>query len=141
MIRDLFVPAGILAAVLAASPLAAADPIAGRWVTEEKDAVIAIGDCGGSLCGRIEKFLVAPPQGVGQRDVNNSNPRLRNRKLLGMPVLTGFTEEPDLWRGKIYDPKSGKTYRSVIRRKSARLLEVKGCLGPFCQTQIWRKAG
>lgn len=141
MIRDLFVPAGILAAVLAASPLAAADPIAGRWVTEEKDAVIAIGDCGGSLCGRIEKFLVAPPQGVGQRDVNNSNPRLRNRKLLGMPVLTGFTEEPDLWRGKIYDPKSGKTYRSVIRRKGARLLEVKGCLGPFCQTQIWRKAG
>lgn len=141
MIRDLFVPAGILAAVLAASPLAAADPIAGRWVTEEKDAVIAIGDCGGSLCGRIEKFLVAPPQGVGQRDVNNSNPRLRNRKLLGMSVLTGFTEEPDLWRGKIYDPKSGKTYRSVIRRKGARLLEVKGCLGPFCQTQIWRKAG
>ncbi len=131
----------ILALLLAASPLRAAAPIEGRWVTEEKDAVIAIGDCGNSVCGRIARFLVAPPQGVGQRDVNNRNPRLRNRKLLGMPVLTGFAEEADLWRGEIYDPKSGKTYRSVVRRKNADLLEVKGCLGPFCQTQIWRKAG
>ena len=123
-----------------ATPALAADPIAGRWITEEKDAVITIGDCGGSTCGKITKFLKAPPQGAGQRDVNNSDPRLRSRKLLGMPVLTGFSEESDLWRGEIYDPKGGKTYRSVIRRKG-NTLEVKGCLGPFCQTQIWRRAG
>lgn len=130
-----------LAAMLIAQPLAAADPITGRWITEEKDAVIQIGSCGASLCGKIAKFLVAPPQGVNQRDVNNSDPAKRSRKLLGMSVLTGFSEESDLWRGEIYDPKSGKSYRSVIRRKSANVLEVKGCVGPFCQTQIWRKAG
>ena len=130
-----------LAAMLIAQPLAAADPITGRWITEEKDAVIQIGPCGASLCGKIAKFLVAPPQGVNQRDVNNSDPAKRSRKLLGMLVLTGFSEESDLWRGEIYDPKSGKSYRSVIRRKSANVLEVKGCVGPFCQTQIWRKAG
>ena len=123
-----------------ASPAFAAEPIAGRWITEEKDAVITIGDCGTKTCGKISKFLKAPPQGAGQRDVNNSDPKLRSRKLLGMPVLTGFTEESDLWRGEIYDPKGGKTYRSVIRRKG-NTLEVKGCLGPFCQTQIWRRAG
>jgi len=123
-----------------ATPAFAADPIAGRWITEEKDAVITIGDCGSSTCGKITKFLKAPPQGAGQRDVNNSDPKLRSRKLLGMPVLTGFSEESDLWRGEIYDPKGGKTYRSVIRRKG-NTLEVKGCLGPFCQTQIWRRAG
>ncbi|MDG6079196.1 DUF2147 domain-containing protein [Erythrobacter litoralis] len=129
-----------LALLALASPAFAADPIDGRWITEEKDAVITIGDCGSSTCGKITKFLKAPPQGAGQRDVNNSNPKLRSRKLLGMPVLTGFTEESDLWRGEIYDPKGGKTYRSVIRRKG-NTLEVKGCLGPFCQTQIWRRAG
>lgn len=123
-----------------ASPAFAADPIEGRWITEEKDAVIAIGDCGKTVCGKITRFLKAPPQGVDQRDVNNDNPKLRSRKLLGMPVLTGFTEESDLWRGQIYDPKGGKTYRSVIRRKG-NTLEVKGCLGPFCQTQTWRRAG
>ncbi len=131
----------LLAALLCAAPLAAADPIEGRWVTADKDAVVAIGQCGRSLCGRIARFLVVPPQGPDQRDVNNRNPRLRDRKLLGMPILTGLDEEAELWRGEIYDPRSGKTYRAVVRRKGSGLLEVKGCLGPFCQTQIWRKGG
>ena len=133
-------PALALAALLLASPLLAAQPVEGRWVTEERDAVITVGDCGKSLCGRITRFLVAPPQGVDQRDVNNRNASLRNRKLLGMPVLTGFTEDGDEWRGQIYDPKSGKTYRSIIRRLNATTLQVKGCLGPFCQTQTWKRA-
>lgn len=129
-----------LAAVFMAAPLAAATPVEGRWVTAEKDAVITIGDCGRTVCGRISRFLVPPPQGADQRDVNNRDPQLRTRKLLGMPVLTGFVEEDDLWRGRIYDPKSGKTYRSVIRRINATTLEVKGCIGPFCQTQTWKRA-
>lgn len=128
------------AALIAAAPLLAAQPVEGRWLTEERDAVITIGDCGKTLCGRITKFLVTPPQGADQRDVNNRNPKLRSRKLMGMPVLTGFTEDGDEWRGEIYDPKSGKTYRSIIRRKNASTLEVKGCLGPFCQTQTWKRA-
>lgn len=124
-----------------AGPAHAADPIAGRWVTQEKDAVIAIAACRQKFCGTIDRFLVPPPQGSDQRDINNPDPALRQRRLLGMPILSGFTEEPDLWRGRIYDPKSGKTYRSVIRRKGTNMIEVKGCIGPFCQTQVWRKAG
>ena len=129
-----------LAALLCATPLVAAQPIEGRWITAEKDAVITIGECGSSTCGRITKFLVAPPQGLDQRDVNTADAKLRQRKLLGMPVLTDFSEDAELWRGQIYDPKSGKTYRSVIRRKDANRLEVKGCIGPFCQTQVWTRA-
>ena len=128
-------------AVLAAAPASAAEPVQGRWITAEKDAVIAIAPCGAKLCGRIDKFLVPPPQGLDQRDVNNKDAAKRSRKLLGMPVLSGFTEDKDQWRGTIYDPKSGKTYRSIIKRKGVSMLEVKGCIGPFCQTQVWRKAG
>ena len=127
-------------ALLASAPVAAADTISGRWLTEEKDAVITIGKCGASHCGRISRFLVAPPDGLDQRDINNPNAKKRNRKLLGLPVLFNFTEEPDLWRGRIYDPKSGKDYRSVVRRKNANTLEVKGCFGPICRTQIWKRA-
>ena len=138
MTRRIAVAALALAAL--AAPLQAADPVDGRWVTEERDAVIAITNCGGSKCGRIAKFLVAPPQGADQRDVNNTDPKLRSRKVLGMPVLTGFTDEGADWRGRIYDPKSGKTYRSILRRIDANTLQVKGCLGPFCQTQTWKRA-
>ena len=129
-----------LLALVFSQPVLAAEPVTGRWTTVEKDAVIAIAPCGAKLCGRIAQFLVPPPQGLDQRDVNNRDAAKRSRKLLGMAVLTGFTEDSDLWRGQIYDPKSGKTYRSVIRRKSANVLEVKGCIGPFCQTQLWRRA-
>lgn len=123
----------------------AAEPVAGRWVTAEKDAVVAVAPCGGSgskgaMCGTIDRFLVAPPQGLDQRDVNNPDPKLRTRKLLGMPILTSFVSDGDLWRGRIYDPKSGKSYRSIIRRKGNNVLEVKGCIGPFCQTQLWKRA-
>ena len=130
----------LLAALALAAPAAAADPIAGRWVTEERDAVVTIGECGAKLCGRISRFLVTPPGGADQRDINNPDRALRTRKLLGLPVLSGFQEDGDEWRGRIYDPKSGKSYRSVVRRLSATRLEVKGCIGPFCQTQIWVRA-
>ena len=123
-----------------AAPASAADAIAGQWVTTEKDAVVTIGKCGASYCGRLSRYLVRPEGGTDQRDVNNPDPRLRTRKLLGTPLLSGFKPDDDLWRGQIYDPRNGKTYRSVVRRKSANVLEVKGCIGPFCQTQLWTKA-
>jgi uncharacterized protein (DUF2147 family) len=125
----------------AAVPALAAEPVAGRWLTAEKDAVILIAPCGKALCGTIEKFLVSPPQGNDQRDINNPDPAKRKRRLLGIAILSSFTADGEVWRGQIYDPKSGKSYRSVIRRKGPNVLEVQGCIGPFCQTQVWRKAG
>ncbi len=127
-------------ALLAAGPLSAAEPVAGSWVTAARDGVVQIGACGASICGRLARFLVVPPQGADQRDVHNPDARLRSRKLLGLPILTGFREDGAVWRGTIYDPKAGKSYRSVIRRLDAKRLEVKGCIGPFCQTQVWTKA-
>ena len=131
--------AGAAAIAALAVPALAADPISGRWVTQEKNAIVTIGQCGSSVCGKISKFLETPPDGANQRDVNNPDKSLRSRKLMGLPVLTDLREDGDLWRGDIYDPEAGKTYRSVIRRKGANRLEVKGCVGPFCQTQIWTR--
>ena len=138
--RKILAVLGMFAAFAVATPATAADAIAGRWITEERDAIVEIGRCGATTCGRIARFLVAPPDGVDQRDINNPEPRLRNRRLLGLPVLSDFREEEDLWRGRIYDPKSGRSYRSVIRRTGPNTIEVRGCLGPFCQAQTWRRA-
>ena len=130
---------GLAVAMLAATPLAAAEPIAGSWVTATRDGVVRIAPCGKSLCGTLARFLVTPPGGADQRDVHNPDAKLRNRKLLGLPILTGFSEDGAVWRGNIYDPKAGKSYRSVLRRLAGDRLEVKGCIGPFCQTQVWRR--
>ena len=130
--------------LMVAAPAVASDPIAGRWVTQEQDAVIAIKRCGNqakaALCGTIERFLILPAGGKDQRDVNNADPAKRQRRLLGLPILTSLTADNGLWRGEIYDPKSGRTYTSEVRRKGTGALEVKGCFGPLCRTQEWKKA-
>jgi uncharacterized protein (DUF2147 family) len=140
MARWMIAGAGVAAMLAAVSPAQAADPIAGRWVTAEKDAVIAIRKCGKSLCGTIERFLIAPKGGNDQRDINNSDPAKRQRKLIGTAILTGLNNDGDAWRGQVYDPKTGRTYTSEVRRKGDGALEVKGCFGPICQTQVWKKA-
>ena len=138
MKRAAFTLAGVAMAL--AVPASAANPITGRWITEDRDAVITIAPCGASLCGKISKFLVAPPQGVDQRDINNPDPQLRQRRLLDTPILSNLREDGDSWKGEIYDPKRGRSFRSVVRRAGPGTLEVKGCAGPFCQTQTWRRA-
>ena len=130
----------LAAGIALPSPAFAAEVITGRWVTAEKDAVVAIGKCGKALCGKIERFLIAPPAGNDQRDVNNSDTSKRQRRLIGTSILTGLVEDAGVWRGQVYDPKSGRTYTSEVRRNRDGTLEVKGCFGPICQTQVWRKA-
>lgn len=130
----------LIAGLLATTPALAADSINGNWVTEDRDAIIKISKCGNTVCGRILKYLVTPPNGVGQKDVNNPDKKLRNRKVLGIAILTGFKPDGKIWRGKVYDPKSGKTYRSEVSLTSQSKLKMKGCIAFFCQGQNWTRA-
>lgn len=127
---------------LAAPALAwfAPQPITGRWMTKEKDSIVTISQCGATICGRLSRYLVMPKGGTEQKDVNNPDPEKRKRKLLGTALMWGLKPDGDVWRGTIYDPRNGKSYRSVVRLKSADVLEVKGCIGPFCQAQEWTRA-
>jgi uncharacterized protein (DUF2147 family) len=130
----------IIALLAVATPVQAAAPITGRWVTQDKDGVVEIYACGDSICGKLAKFLNPPPGGNAQKDVNNSNPALRSRPLLGINLLRGFKAAGNEWKGSIYDPRRGKTFRSVVYKGKSGNLVVKGCIGPICQTQTWTPA-
>jgi len=130
----------IAAAICTAIPAQAAAPISGHWVTQSRDGVVEVYECGAALCGKLVKFLVTPPAGAGAKDVNNPDKTLRNRTILGMNVLTGFKSDGNEYKGQIYDPKSGKTYRSIVYKGKSGNLIVKGCIGPFCQAQTWTPA-
>jgi len=131
----------IAACIVTAIPAQAAAPISGRWITQSKDGVVEIYQCGAALCGKLAKFLVNPPAGPGAKDINNPDKALRTRTILGLNVLTGFKADGEQYKGQIYDPKSGKTYRSIVYKGKSGHLIVKGCIGPFCQAQTWTPAG
>lgn len=123
--------AAALLGVAAAGPA----PVTGRWLTTEGKALVEIGPCGALLCGRITRVLKPRPGGPPV-DVNNPDPALRTRPIAGIVVLSGFRPDGDRWRGRIYDPESGRSYRSELIRTGG-VLKVKGCIGPFCRTQQW----
>lgn len=129
----------ILSFALLAAPAFAAQPVTGRWLTDDRKAIVEIGPCGKTLCGRIARILAPTPEGP-PRDTNNPDPKLRGRPIQGLAVLTGFTADGEVWRGRIYSPEEGKTYRSVLQLGGNGALKVKGCIAIICRTVIWTRA-
>jgi uncharacterized protein (DUF2147 family) len=129
----------IAATLLAPAAAVAATPIAGRWTTADGSGIVTVGPCGGTVCGRLTQILKSQP-GAPKTDVANSDPALRTRPILGMPILSGFVDKGNDWRGTIYDPRNGKTYKSIVSKNTDGTLAVKGCIAFFCQTQKWTPA-
>ncbi len=128
-------------AAFAASMLAgqaAADPlnVFGTFRTQAGSSHIEIFDCGdGSPCGRVVWLdAKALPAGETPETVRDA----KGAKLLGMKLLHDFERKAKDWRGgRIYDPEAGRTYDARLKRLENGNLEVKGCVGPVCQSQVW----
>jgi hypothetical protein len=76
------------------------------------------------------------------KDINNPDPRLRDRPLLGLVILKNFRQRSaNLWTGTAYDPESGKEYNGTLRLKDANTLLVKGYVGIrlFGRTETWTR--
>lgn len=132
----------IVAAALAsltAVPAAAAD-ITGIWATGSAGGRVEIYRCGAALCGKIvdAQRLRGNPD---LRDVRNSDPKLRQRRIKGLVVLNGFKGGPKSWEGgPVYDPETGDgAARGQLKLLPNGKLELKGCVAIFCRTKIWSK--
>jgi uncharacterized protein (DUF2147 family) len=133
----------ITAAILMiASPALAADgkDVFGVWKVQSGSALVEIKDCGdGTPCGTLISINAPNPETL--LDDNNPDPELAKKPLLGSRMLWGFEAKKNKWSGgRIYDAESGKDYKSKIQLQDDGTLEVKGCIGPFCQSQIWTQA-
>ena len=121
-------------------PANAATPVTGKWITTERDSIIEIGTCGNTVCGKVLRVMKMNPDGKPPTDGNNPNPALRSRPVEGMMILTGFTDGGNQWNGRIYDPKSGKSYKSKLARNPDGTLTVQGCVAFLCQAFKWTAA-
>jgi uncharacterized protein (DUF2147 family) len=132
MKRIVFAAIGVLVSA-AGNP--AAD-IAGPWVTAERDSIVRFDPCGPGWCGRIAKVLHRQPDAPAT-DVHNPDPALRAHPIEGLQLFTLDRFDGTAWRGKVYDPRSGRVYKALVRRTGNGQLDITGCFGPFCQTRTW----
>ena len=136
--------AAALTALLAGRAQAADGPF-GEWLTEKRDARVLIAPCAdapGRLCGTITWAQRPPDAPEGPLvDRHNSDPALRSRPILGLPLLGRFAPDGEnFWDGgTIYDPRSGKTYKSKMRLAAPDRLEVSGCILFLCKGETWTR--
>lgn len=115
----------------AGSQIIVADKIVGEWINEEKDTRIEIYKNGDEYFGRLlwSEYLFEADGKTSRKDVRNSNEKLRGRNLLHVNLLNNFVFSEDIWDdGKMYDPRSGKTYNCLIKLRKEKL-EVRSYVG------------
>jgi uncharacterized protein (DUF2147 family) len=120
---------------------AAAAPasVEGLWLNDDRKGLVQIAPCGARLCGRIVKVLSRDPN-APKTDVHNPNPALRGRGFVGLPVLTGFERDGQVWKnGRAYDPESGKSYRSTLQLNRDGSLRLTGCVFFICESRRWTR--
>ncbi|HEX3845311.1 MAG TPA: DUF2147 domain-containing protein [Steroidobacteraceae bacterium] len=103
-------------------------------------SVIRIAPCDHLLCVEIAGL----PAGKHRvTDVQDPDPRLRNRPLCGLRIGEGFVEvdRQHARGGHLYDPKSGRTYSGEMRA-AGNLLHLRGYVGLpiFGRTETWTRA-
>lgn len=129
----------LMALVFPAQAASEGDRLLGIWITPEKDR-IQIYKTGEHYFGKP-----AVQHGQAQRlDVNNPDPAKRGRSLADVLILENFVYEDGEWsRGKIYDPKNGKTYSCLIRLKGENEIVIRGYVGIslFGRSETWTRAG
>jgi len=108
----------------------------GTFLTHDGASHIRISDCGdGSPCGSV---VWINPETLGPGKTADAAVGLKGDPILGATLLKDFTRGGNDWRkGKVYDPENDKMYGARLKRLDDGNLQLKGCLGPFCQTKVW----
>lgn len=127
----------ILACVLGLSGAAwASDSATGVWRMSNGKVTVKVTQCGGNLCGKVVA-LKKPRDDKGRirRDKENPNPALRSRPVVGLTILSNMKPAGQgYWKGTIYNPDDGNTYRSEMRLQNANTMRVDGCVSVFCRS-------
>jgi uncharacterized protein (DUF2147 family) len=116
-----------------------AETIEGTWWTEGKEGKMKIEK---TKSGRYQVIIVSGKD-EDKKDVNNPNPKQRERKLKGIVIMWNLKfEDGEYVDGYCYNPRDGNTYRVKMKILSQNSLRIRGyLLVPLLgQSQDWARA-
>lgn len=119
------------------------DAIIGKWINQSGEAHVDITKRGDKYFGKIV-WLKEPKdeKGVTKTDIKNPDESLRSKPILGLEILKNFIFDDGKWTdGKIYDPKSGKTYSCNMTLKGNDILNMRGYVGISLigRSETWKR--
>lgn len=106
--------------------------ICGFWMSTEKNLVVKVFRQAEDFKAKVIWFRNEdyPDKDINEyKDTSNPNPKLRNRKIVGLDIVEGLTfrKESNSWeKGKIYDPYHGRFWDSSAYITEDGLLKVTG---------------
>ncbi|MEO6249026.1 MAG: DUF2147 domain-containing protein [Sphingomicrobium sp.] len=122
-------------AALLTTPAFAAAPIEGNWANPARSVTVRIGQCGGTLCGRV----IAASAHARAKAADAGTDRLIGTELMSDLDPIG----PGAWRAEIFVPDRNIRADGELHLVGPRALEVRGCAmgGLICKTQTWTRVG
>ena len=82
------------------------------------------------------------PDGTLRKDLKNPDPAKRETPASQVVLIesVSYDQKENVWNnGNIYDPTSGKVYRTIVDFTEEKTLRVRGFLGPFSKSLYWYK--
>jgi uncharacterized protein (DUF2147 family) len=135
-----FVVIALLSCAAGASSQKHESGIIGYW-REPTGSVIEIFNCGSDVCA---KMVAISPTADSKFDGNNPDPKARTLPLCGLQIGYGFHlgDASHADGGRLYDPKSGKTYHGTMTAEGDKL-NLRGYVGikAFGRSETWTRAG
>jgi len=130
----------MLIVLAAAAALGSSPSPFGLWDAPTDRSRVRVAPCGPKICGFVvsSNHLAAHPD---LRDARNADAALRGRPIRGLEIMEVAAADAGAFKGWVYDPDSGRTYRVTVRMTAADRLAITGCLvGPLCRTEDWTRA-
>jgi uncharacterized protein (DUF2147 family) len=114
----------------------------GTWKND--DATFEITEDQGKLSGKIVALRESrTPDGQNKTDIHNPDPGKRQRPIIGLVFLSGFTQKSSTrWEnGTVYDPKSGNTYSASMELDGPEKVNMRGFIGISLigRTDVWTR--
>jgi uncharacterized protein (DUF2147 family) len=117
--------------------------IEGVWIVADGDGLIEIQIQDGQLSGVIVGTVSDPERKKPPRyDDLNPDPSLRTRPLLGLAIFSKLLSSgSNEWKGQVYDPNTGKTYKCTLTLVDPGTLKLRGYIGfsLLGKTRMWTR--
>lgn len=126
------------------SSMSFAQGIVGKWQTIDDETkkpkgVVEIVESGGVFQGRVTQLYEG-----SLNQCSGCTGAQKNAPIIGMTVVSGLkqTKDGQFEGGKVFDPKSGKTYSAKAKlTNNGQALELRGFVGVSLlgRTQTWKR--